>query len=218
MHMNKRTLILCVAMLLSLLVKGQSSWTLKARENDIEIYTKNVENSPFKAIRVRCAVPATLAQLVTVILDVNTGAEWVYSTKSSTLLKQVSPSELYYYSEVSLPWPVSNRDFVAHLIASQDPQTKVVTINGPTVASYVPEKKNIVRVHRSYGKWVLTPGAKPGTVLIDYTLETDPGGSLPPWLVNLFATRGPAETFKKLKEQLRKPRYQHARLPFITEP
>ena len=216
MRMNKRTLILCVAMLLSLLGKGQQKWTLKARDGDMEIYTKNIENSHLKAVRVRCLVPATLSQLVTVILDVNTGAEWVYSTKSSTLLKQVTPAELFYYSEVSLPWPVSNRDFVAHLIATQDPQTKIVTINGPTVADYVPEKKNIVRVHRSYGKWILTP-VKQKTVQIDYTLETDPGGSLPAWLVNLFATKGPSETFKKLKEQLAKPRYQNAQLAFIAE-
>jgi len=215
--MNKRTLILCVAMFLSLLVKGQQKWTLKARDGDMEIFTKSIENSHLKAVRVRCLVPATLSQLVTVILDVNTGAEWVYSTKSSTLLKQVTPAELFYYSEVSLPWPVSNRDFVAHLITTQDPQTKIVTINGPTVADYVPEKKNIVRVHRSYGKWILTP-VKPRTVQIDYTLETDPGGSLPAWLVNLFATKGPSETFKKLKDQLNKPRYQNAHLAFITEP
>ncbi len=150
----------CVALIVCLYANAQSKWTLKAHEGDIEIYTKNAENSPFKAIRVRCTIPATLSQLVAVILDVNTGAEWVYSTKSSTLLKQVSPMELFYYSEVSLPWPLSNRDFVAHLITTQDPQTRVVTINGPTVADYVPEKKNIVRVHRSYGKWLITPVGK----------------------------------------------------------
>ncbi|KAA2238923.1 lipid-binding protein [Chitinophaga agrisoli] len=214
--MNKRMILTCVALIVCLYANGQSKWTLKAHEGDVEIYTKNVESSPFKAIRVRCTVPATLSQLVAVILDVNTGAEWVYSTKSSTLLKQVSPSELFYYSEVSLPWPLSNRDFVAHLITSQDPQTKVVTINGPTVADYVPEKKNIVRVQRSYGHWVITPVGKK-TVTIDYTLETDPGGSLPAWLVNLFATKGPSETFKKLKLQLQKPAYQDVHLPFIVD-
>jgi len=105
---------------------------------------------------------------------------------------------------------------VAHLITTQDPQTKVVTINGPTVADYVPEKKNIVRVHRSYGKWIISPAGNK-TVKVDYTLETDPGGSIPAWLVNMFATKGPMESFRKLKLHLQKPAYQNIHLPFITD-
>jgi len=93
LRMKKRMIFFCAALLASICCSGQSQWTLKARDGDIEIYTKNVENSPFKAIKVRCTISATLSQLVAVILDVNTGADWVYSTKSSTLLKQVTPAE-----------------------------------------------------------------------------------------------------------------------------
>lgn len=121
---------------------------------------------------------------------------------------------MYYYSEVDIPWPISNRDFIAHLTVSQDPQTKVVTISGPTEANYLPVKPNIVRVNHSNGKWILTP-AKNNIVHIDYTLEVDPGGTIPVWLVNLFATSGPVETFKKMKEQVKKTQYVNANLSFI---
>jgi hypothetical protein len=202
-------------MLLCLFCKGQENWKLKQNKDGIEIYTKPLENSNLKGIKVRCALPVTLSQLVTVILDVNTAVEWVYSTKSSSLLKKISAAELYYYSEVSLPWPISNRDFVAHLKVSQDPHSKVVTIDGPVVANYVPEKKDIIRVRNSYGKWVLTPQSN--NVKIEYILETDPGGSLPAWLVNLFVAKGPHETFVKLKKQLQKAEYKNVSLAFIKE-
>jgi len=213
--MNKHIMILSTAMLLCLFCKGQEDWKLKQNKDGIEIYTKPIENSNLKGIRVRCSLPVTLSQLVTVIMDVNTAVEWVYSTKSSTLLKKISAAELYYYSEVSLPWPISNRDFVAHLKVNQDPHTKVVTIDGPVVANYVPEKKDIVRVKNSFGKWVLTP-QKTG-VRIEYTLETDPGGSLPAWLVNLFVAKGPHETFVKLKKQLAKDEYKDATVAYIKD-
>lgn len=217
MYMKKLIIIFCLAMLASLAGKGQEDWKLKVNKEGIEIYTKpSLLNAKLKAIRVRCVLPATLTQLVYVVLDVNTGAEWVYSTKSSTLLRQVSPAEVYYYSEVTLPWPCSNRDFVAHLTARQDPRTKVVTIDGPTIDGMVPEKENIVRVSKSSGKWVITPLAN-RSVRIDYTLETDPGGSLPAWLVNLFVTKGPLETFRKLKEHIEKPAYRNVKLPFIVD-
>jgi hypothetical protein len=215
--MNKWTITLCLVVLACLNGSAQEHWKLKYNKEGIEIYTKPALLNPnLKAIRVRCVLPATLSQLVAIILDVNTGAEWVYSTKSSTLLKQVSPAEVYYYSEVSLPWPASNRDFVAHLSARQDPQSKVVTIDGPTVDGMVPEKKGIVRVSKSSGKWIITPLAN-RSVRIDYTLETDPGGSLPAWLVNLFVTKGPLETFRKLKLQVEKPTYRNIQLPFIVD-
>src|SRR6186713_1044434 len=102
-------------------VYGQENWKLKSNKDGIAIFLRSLPDSKFKAVKVECEVNATLSQLVAVILDVKTGAEWVYSTKSSILLRQVSPSELFYYSEVSIPWPASNRDFIAHLITVQDP-------------------------------------------------------------------------------------------------
>jgi hypothetical protein len=213
--MNKHIMIFSTAMLLCLFCKGQDDWKLKQDKDGIEIYTRPLENSHLKGIKVKCALPVTLSQLVTVIMDVNTAVEWVYSTKSSSLLKKISPSELFYYSEVSLPWPINNRDFVAHLKVSQDPHSKVVTIDGPVVPNYIPEKKDIIRVKSSYGKWVLTP--QKNNVKIEYTLETDPGGSLPAWLVNLFVAKGPHETFVKLKQQLQKAQYKNATLAYIKE-
>lgn len=194
---------------------AQKDWELKSDREGIAVYTRLYPGSKFKAVKVYCTLPATLSQLVAVILDVNTGAQWLYSTKSSSLLKQVSPSELYYYSEVNVPWPVNNRDFIAHLIVSQDARTKTVTVNGPTVADYIPHKKDVVRVARSDGQWIISPVDK-NHIKVEYTLQVDPGGSVPAWLINLFATKGPYESFRNLKQHLQKPQYSNIHLPFIT--
>lgn len=195
---------------------GQGNWVLKSEKDSIAIFTRTLPDSRFKAVKVECVLNATLSQLVTVLLDVNTGAQWVYSTKSCVLLKQVSPSELYYYSEVSVPWPASNRDFIAHLKAVQDPNTRVVTIYGPTVPDYISPKAGIVRVTRSEGLWVITPLAH-NRIKVEYSLRVDPGGNIPAWLINLFAAKGPYESFKNLRTYLRRPAYVNAHLSFITE-
>jgi hypothetical protein len=208
------TLILSVISPLS--GRSQDDWKLKTDKDGISIFTRTFPDSKFKAIKVEVELDATLSQMVAVVLDVNTGAQWVYSTKSSVLLKQVSPSELYYYSEVSIPWPAANRDFIAELRAVQDSHSRVVTIYGPIFPDYMPAKKDIVRVRRSEGKWIISPLAK-GKIKVEYTLRVDPGGDLPAWLVNMFVTKGPYESFKKLKEQLQKPEYANAKLPFISD-
>jgi hypothetical protein len=46
------------------------------------------------------------------------------------------------------------------------------------------------------------PTAK--TINIIYIFEAEPGGSLPAWLANMFADKGPYESFKNLSELLKK--------------
>ena len=212
----KRFSAIILLLTVCLMAYGQADWELRTEREGIKVYTRTFPDSKFKAIRVELDLEATLSQLVAVLMDVNTAANWVYATKSSVLLKQYSPSELVYYSEVKLPWPISNRDFIARLKATQDAGTKVVTIDGPTVPDYVPVKDGIVRVTKSEGRWVLTP-VGPDRIRVLYTLKMDPGGDLPAWLFNLFVTTGPAESFKNLKEQLKKPAYVHARLAYIRD-
>lgn len=199
-----------------LAVSAQTVWKLSTEKDGMKIYTGQVPDSKIKAVKVECDMEAKASQLVALVLDVNKSAEWMYHTRVSTMIKQVSPAELYYYSEVNLPWPTHNRDFVAHLTASQNPDTKVVVIDGPAVKSMVPEKKNVVRVNNSTGKWMITPCGS-DHIKVVYTLHVEPGGSLPAWIVNMFAAEGPLKVFEQLRVQLQKPVYKNAELPFIKD-
>jgi len=192
----------------------KNDWKLSVDKEGIKIYTSIVPDSKIKAIKVECDLNTTPSQLVAVVMDINSATDWVYHVKSAKLIKQISPSELYYYSEVSLPWPVANRDFVAHLTVTQDPASKVVTIDGPAVQGYVPVKKGIVRVDNSFGRWVITPVGT-SQVHVQYIIHTDPGGSIPAWLINIFATDAPLKIFENLKGQLQKPAYRNTVVAFV---
>lgn len=213
-----RKIIVYAVLLLTCLQKAnaQQSWQLSTETAGIKVFNTPVPDSRVKALKVECEFNATLSQLVAVLLDVKTCTQWVYHTRLCELLKQVSPSELYYYSEISIPWPAENRDFVAHLVVKQDPETKVVYVDGPAVPGFVPLKKGIVRIDHSIGKWVLTPTVN-NHVKVVYTLQVDPAGAIPAWLINMFAAEGPIQSFKGLKLQLQKPAYRHAALPFIRD-
>jgi hypothetical protein len=194
----------------------EQPWSLSSDKEGIKVYTRHIADSKIKAIKVECTFNATAAQLVAVLMDIKTCTEWVYHTKSATVIKEVSPSDIYYYSEVNIPWPVHNRDFVAHLKVTQDPKTKVVTIDAPVISNMVPAKDGIVRVENSTGRWVITP-VDSSHVSIVYTLHLDPGGSVPAWLINMFAAQGPMESFKGLKKQLQKPVYKDVKLAYVQD-
>jgi hypothetical protein len=212
--MNKKILFSLIFLFSRFVVSAQCAWTLNTEKEGIKIYTSPVPDSKIKAIKVECEIEASATQLVALLMDVNSSAAWVYHTKTCTLIKQVSPSELYYYSEVNLPCPAENRDFVAHLVVSQNPDTKVVTINGPAVPGMIPVKRGVVRIDHSTGKWTITPCGHE-LVRVEYTLHTEPGGNIPAWMVNMFATDGPLQVFKAIKRQVQKPAYKNAVLSYI---
>ena len=195
---------------------GQDDWKLRNDRDSIQTFTSHLDGDRIKSIKAESIIPASLKQLASVILDVDHLQDWVYSTKSSRLVKRVSPTELYYYSEVNFPWPASNRDFVAHLTISQDPKTHVITIRAENVQGLVPEKKGIVRINESVGRWTITPIDK-NLLRVSYILRVDPDGNIPPWMVNLFSTKGLFQSFKNLRILMQRKPYTQSILPFITE-
>ncbi len=201
-----KTKILFAALLVTIRiipVFAQDDWKLQKDKDGIKVYSGSYPDSKIRAIKVVATYEATPAAVANLVMDINTATDWVSHLKSSSLLKRVSQDELYYYAEVSLPWPVANRDFVAHLTRNLNAQTGAITIDGPAVAGYMPEKKGIVRINNSTGKWTITP-LENNQVRVEYVLHVDPAGALPSWLVNMFSGEAPMQIFENLKLELKK--------------
>ncbi|MFT3680788.1 MAG: START domain-containing protein [Ferruginibacter sp.] len=214
-NIQLRAFVLCTLFLSPFICFSQKDWTLKVDKEGIKIYTKITENSPFKAVKTTCTIDAPLSRVAAVLMDINSTADWVYATKKCSVLKQVSASELIYYSEVEAPWPVSNRDFIVRLWITQDAKTKTVSVLSENKPDHLPENKGIVRIRKSHSQWTMEPLPN-GQVKVEFMLQVDPGGSLPAWIINMFATKGPFESFKKLREQVKKDKYKTS-LPFIKD-
>lgn len=195
---------------------AQEGWTLKTDKDNIKTYARKVTDSKINAVRIESVFDAGLSQFVAVILDIGSYDQWVYNSRHTRLIKQVSPSDLYYYSEVVFPWPTTNRDFVSHIVVRQNQESKMVNIEAANVMGLVPVNPSLVRIARSVGSWSVVALSKE-KIKVVYELQVDPGGDLPAWLINPFASKGLVETFKKLRSQLKKPAYQTATFPFITD-
>ena len=197
-------------------VQCQPNWQLAKEQDGIKVFLKNAEGSGIKMMRVECDVAARQEALLALLLDIPASEKWIPQTKTWRYLRRPSLTECYYYSELSLPWPVSNRDYVVHLKAWQQPATKVITVDADILAGEVPEIEGIVRVKVSTVKWVLSPTHNGHTKLI-YQLFTDPGGSIPSWVVNYFAKQAAFDIVKKMRELVQQPPYRDATLPFSNK-
>lgn len=194
----------------------EKGWKLHSEKDGVQVFTQAVDHSAFKAVKAVGVVETSLSRIAYVLMDVKTTKEWVYGTKVCTLLKQMTPGDLIYYSEVDLPWPASNRDFIIRITLTQDVKTKVITIVAENMPSYISEKNGIIRIQRSSGLWHITP-IDASHVRVEYTLQVDPGGWIPAWLVNMVASTGPYQSFIGLRKQVKKEKYRDARLEGIKD-
>ncbi len=196
--------------------KAQTQWNLKKQKDGIAVYTAKLEDSKFKSIRVVCEFQGSLSQLVSILMQPNLQPEWVIATKQANLLKQLSSSRIYYYAEAVLPWPMSNRDMVIDLSMSQHPISKLLTIHANTIDNILPVKEGKQRVPISQATWLVQP-LPDNKISIDYQIKIDPGGGIPPWMVNLFITKAPFESFKNLSKLLSDKRFKGQHFDFLKD-
>jgi hypothetical protein len=195
-------------------VRSQDNWELKTDKDGIKVY-KSHSNAKFDQLKLECTIDASLSALVAALLDVGSYPQWVYHTRTASILKKVSEHELYFYEQIESPFGASDRDLVVVTKITQDKDTKVVHVSVKSVSNYIPPKKGYVRVPMSDEKWTITPISK-NSSKIDYHLEIDPGGSVPAWLVNQFSQKGPYESFRQLKKHVTTEKYRDAHVSFIT--
>lgn len=177
----------------------QGEWRLNKEKEGIKIFSRKSDRSSFNDIKVEMDLEGTIDQLRKILLDVEKYTEWAYSTSVSKLEKVISPDEFIYYSVISAPWPASDRDFYAKCILQENNGT--LTMQSDVLPDYGPVEENKVRIPWSMAKWSITPKGD-NQLHLEYTLQMDPGGNLPAWLVNLFSTTGPISTFSSLKEKM----------------
>jgi ribosome-associated toxin RatA of RatAB toxin-antitoxin module len=195
---------------------SQDGWTLKKDNNGIKVFSRKATGLRVNELKVETILEGSLSQLAAVLTDVKNHENWVYKTIKSEVLKETGAANIYYYSEIDAPWPFNNRDLVVQMTIQQNAQTRVMTILVDNVNDYVELKKNLVRISFLHVTWTVTP-LNNNQVKVEYQIQINPGDGVPAWLINLFATSGPYETFSNLKEKIKLPQYQQVSFPFLTD-
>ena len=197
----KIILVFCSVFCVSSII-AQNNWKLSKDKDGIKVFESINDNSNYKSIKVECVMPGGVENLIRVLTDIDHHKDWIYNNKKAYLLKKLSADDFFYYTETYLPWPLSNRDAVAHMKITRDTLNRFVDIVETGEPGYIPQKTGIVRVPRFAINWHVTvlPASK---LKVIYVLEVEPGGSIPAWLANMFVDKGPYESFKKLEDILK---------------
>lgn len=184
--------------------KEKDDWTERRTTADGDkVYVRRSKTTGYFDVRLEADLPGTINSLFAVLSDLDKFPTWAYSVRVAKVVTWKSKNNLIYYAEYGVPWPLSNRDEYAEVKFTEDTVKHTARITGTTLKDYAPEKKGIVRLTMGKGVWDIIT-ITPKKIHLTYVLQIDPGGSIPPWIVNLFITKAPTETLKGLRGMLKK--------------
>jgi hypothetical protein len=144
----------------------------------------------------------TMAASVERIADwvgaVHTYTDWQHNCEEARVLPQPDGSRLTY-NRIGSPWPVSDRDVVLRSKRTNLPDGSIHIEFQSTDDANLAVPRGVVRMPRLIGSYDLTP-VEGGTHVV-YTVDSDPGGRLPAWLVRQASKDLPYFTLKNLQER-----------------
>lgn len=190
-----------------------TDWTLEKDDNGIQVYVRTPDGKEFKEFKGVAKIKTSLDSLMALMDDTKACTEWILNCTQPKLLELTSFAERYTYQVSNIPWPLTDRDIIIHVVLNQDPLTKVVTINIEAKPEYIPLNDDYVRVEISIGQYVFTP-QEDGYIDVVWTQYTNPAGSLPSSLVNAMMVDMPFKSLGKMKELVKESKYQQAKLVY----
>jgi hypothetical protein len=179
----------------------QEDWKL-AKDNDgIQIYTRRLEGSGYKEIKGEIEVNATLVNCVALLKNEKAATKWVDRMVVYQNLDVLSDTVWYTYGEIAIPWPFTNKDFVAKNTLILTPEEGKILIKISSSPDYIPEKDGKKRIRLSEGTWVFEQ-TETGIVKASHSIYAEANDFLPPWLVNWVVVGSVFNTFEGFREQL----------------
>ena len=179
-------------------ILSQNNCSLKKDHDGIKVYTCHTDTSRFKSIVAEFTINASFKQLMDRMMDVPGYTKWQFNTIGSKVIRRISPTEQIYRNVVEAPWPVVDRDMVVRMKIHVDENKNEASIDTESVKGVLPSEDNYVRVPASRAHWTIKQGSEKH-LQVRYTMQIDPGGSVPAWLANWVCAEAPYQSFRNLR-------------------
>ena len=177
-----------------------AEWELDKDKDGVKVYTRAVSGSSIKEYKAVANIKADRVAIARVLTRIGDLQNWMPNVKKSKLLKKTSSTSIIGYYTVDLSWPMDNRDIVLDLWVETNNDKGVTFIKMKENLRAYAEVDDFVRIKKANGFYKLTTNGN--TTDIVYQFHSDPGGSLPTSIINMFIVDGPYDIIQALKEKV----------------
>lgn len=196
-----KTLFISLSILFSVTSHSTTDWEAAKDEDGIRVYTRKVDGWNIEEFKVICVMQAKRLIIYQTIIDISKYPEWYPDISYATVTKKISETEFYSYSKIDLPWPTDDRDSECHFKVTHFKDEKYTLIEMNACEKYKSREDGVVRMTKGKGFWKLT-SKDDGSTVVHYQYLSDPAGSIPAWITNMFIVDNPFETIKALRTKV----------------
>jgi hypothetical protein len=193
-----RAFVPVTVLVLSLTSPAFAERSMVREENGI---TVEAEGAPGRALPILTGTTTMAAapeQVASWIRATSTHTDWMHNCEEARRLRREDDAVITY-NRIGSPWPVSDRDVVLRSTLTEIEGGGIRIEFHSTTEENVPVARGVVRMRRLVGSYDLRP--VDGGTRVVYTVDSDPGGSLPAWLVKQAGKDLPYFTLKNLRER-----------------
>lgn len=191
-------------------------WSSVMQKDNVQVYSRKADSKSIKEVKIVGKLQATIHEVVAALEDFDFHEKWVYKTIDSRIIELVDDGKLYYYISSRFPFPAQDRDLVIYYERTQNPDTKIVFTKSIAAPSKEPTYDKFIRIEDFVATYEIKP-MPDGWVEIEYLLKSDPGGSLPKWIINLAIVEGPMKTMQRLFTLIESGKYKNQKVTGIIE-
>ena len=165
-------------------------------EDGITVEEESRPGSDLPRLTGTTQMTATPARIAAWLNAPHTFTEWQHNCEEARFV--IGPNgDQFTYNRIASPWPVSDRDVVLKSERTDGDDGSIRIVFRSTDDVKVPVPRGAIRMVSLVGSYTLKP--VDGGTHVEYKVDSDPGGSLPSWLVRQAAKDLPYFTLKNLR-------------------
>lgn len=173
---------------------------LKKDKDGVRVFTCPSDTSKFRSLRAEFMLEnVSFAELEEFMLDADNYKNWQFHTMESKVLERRT-RQIIYRVVIDAPWPVSNREIFVELTVIPQSETRML-LSMHSIPYTYPIDDDLVRVPFSQSQWNIEK-ANNG-LKVTYHMNIDPGGYVPPMLINMAMAEGPYQSFRNIKQLMK---------------
>jgi hypothetical protein len=186
---------------------ANDGWKFAIERHEVTIYSRPHPGSSLKEFKAIGDIAAPGSAIREVLVDLDAYPSFMPYVAECRLLRREKDG-LLSYQRIS-PAICSDRDFALRtFLKSWQSTGGIVYLNRweTTNELGLPTKPGVVRVQHCEGSWLLEPNGADGT-RATYSVYTNIGGLIPPFIANHFSVSAIAEVFDAIRKQVKDPKY-----------
>ncbi len=187
----------------------EAKWEQKANEDGVVVYTRERKGTDVKEVKAVGTIDSPPQQVFRVLGDYERYKEIMpYTDESRIVATEQGGKVVHFYSLINAPF-VSKRDYTLRIVEESDwKDGKGFLKSRWTSSEKGPAAKDgVVRVKHNDGSWLLEPVDGGKKTRATYLLFTDPGGSLPTFIVNKANSSAIPDVFNALRKYAKDEKY-----------